>query len=269
MAEEPDGDKPQIEWVRKELKKSGYPLEMRVAATMRAHRAYDARHSRPYVDPTTSLIRETDVVGLWVASPPRWVYVYLVVECKSSPKPWVVFDDGEGLSDDPERRLEMAVSGEFPAPGRFLARVEDDNGLHKTLLAPSRIGTSVTAITGQKPDANTPNPAWSAVQAAVSAARGFQADIDTENPVGATKETYVGVLTFPVVVTTGGLYRSWLDAGNELQVEAVDRAEVTVRPTTVPNLTRCLIVTEAGLPDLCQQARETADYFGRPRKNAD
>jgi hypothetical protein len=261
MEDEPPAERPQIEWVRSELEKSGYPLEMRVAAMMREQGALDARHSRPYVDPTTGLVREADVVGLWVGPPRIWVYVYLVAECKSAPKPWVVFDDGNGPTDDADRRLEAAVTREFPESGHFERRVANGNGIHRTLLAPSRLGTSVTAITGQKPDPNTINAAWSAVQAAVSASRGFQSDIDTENPIGATPDTYVGVITFPVVVTTGGLYRSWLGPANNLELEAIDRAEVTIRPTAEASLTRCIIVTEAGLPDLCRRASATARFL--------
>ena len=71
------------------LKKEGYPLEMRTAAAFRRV-GFTVRQSQHYVDSESGKSRENDAVcsigdDLGIAS------LQIVVECKTSDKPWVVF----------------------------------------------------------------------------------------------------------------------------------------------------------------------------------
>lgn len=245
--------------VRRSLEKSGYPLEMRVARLAHGHRPTYVHQSRYYVDPTTGKIRETDVLVCWTSvfrNPANNVMettaVYLVVECKSKPAPWVVFDEGIGVADDPELRLDLCVTVEAPGSTylRERLRIRAANG---TLFAPSRIGTGIAEPTANSADKN---PAWAAVQSAVAAAHGFLSD--AEIPA----DEQVNIVVQPVVVTSGGLCRAYLDDVDELQVEEVHRAEVTVRPNEEARMTRCLVVTEKYVDELMKIAAFTSDFYG-------
>lgn len=249
--------------VTKALARSGYPLEMRVANVARMHRPNYVHQSRYYVDPASGKIRETDVLVCWMSHfrDPRdgsgaWTATYLAIECKSKPAPWVIFDDGEGLTDDPELRLDLAVTQEGPS-SVFLRQMLEVRPAPGTLFAPSRIGTGIAEPTNKNSETN---PAWSAVQSAVSAAHGFISDVDRSPDADAGEPVHI--LVQPVVVTSGALCRAYLDASGELTVEEVERAELTVRPTEDARLTRCLVVTETHVDELMQTAARTAEFYG-------
>lgn len=87
--------------VLKALRATGYPLELRVAKTLRDAGAHYVNQSRHYVDRTTEKVREIDAVAVWrERRDEEHVFTYLVAECKSKPRPWVVFDANEGATAD-------------------------------------------------------------------------------------------------------------------------------------------------------------------------
>jgi hypothetical protein len=76
--------------VRQWLEGEGFPLEMRVAAAFRKT-GFDVRQSSLYADPESGKNREIDVI----AADPDYigiVEIHFVVECKSSKKPWVLYN---------------------------------------------------------------------------------------------------------------------------------------------------------------------------------
>lgn len=246
------------------LQKTGYPLEMRVARAAREHRPAHLEQSRYYVDPSTRKVRETDVLTSWMSlhQDPRtrvttWTHIYLAIECKSKPAPWVIFDDGGGMTDDPAVRLDMAVTIDGSENGYLHAKLEM-RAATNTLFAPSRIGSGIAEPMAK--NAENGDPAWSAVRAAVSAAHGVLADFDLTTPKGDGQ--VVNMVVQPVVVTSGSLCRAYLDEDGGLQVEQVERGEITVRRDERARLTRCLVVTEAYLGDLMRTAAQTADFYG-------
>uniref|UniRef100_C5CLR6 Uncharacterized protein n=1 Tax=Variovorax paradoxus (strain S110) TaxID=543728 RepID=C5CLR6_VARPS len=70
------------------LDTGGFPLEMKAAAAFR-HAGFEVRQSATYADPVTEKGREIDVLA---NDPDLFGFVDLatVIECKSSPNPWVV-----------------------------------------------------------------------------------------------------------------------------------------------------------------------------------
>ena len=251
--------------VTKALSTSGYPLEMRVANVARQHTPNYVHQSRYYVDPLSSKIRETDVLACWMSrfrdpldGAGVWTAVYLAIECKSKPAPWVIFDEGGAMTDDPELRLDLSVSREA-LETKYLRRMLEMRAASNTLLGPSRIGTGIAEPTAK---ANELNPAWSAVQSAVSAAHGFMSDAGTFP--SAEGDEPINILVQPVVVTSGVLCRAYLDDAGEIQVEEIERGEVTVRPTEDARLTRCLVVRETYVAELMQLAAQTSQFYGYP-----
>ena len=114
----------------------------------------------------------------------------------------------------------------------------------------SKVGRTDQETEGQNRDGD-----WEAVQAGVSAARGFQQDIDVE---AMAKSEIVRVVILPVVVTGGRLFRGWLGQDARIELEEVDLAYVKIRPDVDPAPKRCAVVTETGLQELLSRAQRTA-----------
>jgi hypothetical protein len=252
-SQEPERDK-----VLKSLRDSGYPLELRVAATMRSGQPWYVNQSRHYVDPTTSKIRETDVIGCWRAvRDDTYVFTYLVAECKSKPRPWVVFDANEGLTHDVEVLFESLSTLELHEEPHLLARVQDPLfPVQGTFLEPVQFGHAVVdSKLGKSGDDDNRDDAYKAVMAAMSAVRGLLNDVDADE-FAATAG--VAAVVLPVVVTSGSLYRGWLDETGDVDIEPVDLAWVALRSDEEPRVRRCAIVREPALPQLVRRARKTA-----------
>ncbi len=246
--------------VKRRLSETGYPLELRVAREARRHtNPVYVTQSRQYVDPLTDKLRETDVVACWTAqSGDDFRFVYLSIECKSKPLPWVIFDAGEGPTDDAKSRWEWAVRHEFPDPWSNAADLSDYFHLNRTLFRPSLVGTGVVEVDmGSSTPRDQRNAAWDAVQSAVAAAHGITRDMNPEDPLPGTEWASIRIAVFPVVVTSGALFRGFLTPEGELAVEPIERGEVLVRSSTDVGLTRCLIVTEDALPEVLAHAAET------------
>ncbi|MGW1344257.1 hypothetical protein ACWCOV_24680 [Kribbella sp. NPDC002412] len=269
-----------IDRVRSGLEAGGYPLEMRVARMMRQHHAQSVEQSRYYVDRKTGAIRETDVIAMWststgpddpeiiepdaVAGHVGCTYLYLVMECKSAPSPWVIFDDGGQPRRDPGESLQMTISQERPVDGIHLGRFlgGEKHDAEGTLFGPSRVGSGIVEVRLKGQEAgNRPNKAWEAVQAAISAAYGVLADMDLDTPLDVLDWDYLGMIVQPVVITSGALFRCWLGDEDVLQLSEIQRGEVAIRPGTEPDLVRCLVVTESGLSELINDARRTMDLY--------
>lgn len=235
------------------LTKTGYPFEMRVAQAARRASPLWVDQSRNYYDAVTEKVRETDVVVAWGQRQARGKpVVLLTIECKSKPAPWVVFDDGQLPSVDCEGQLAESVrrsaSDDYGNSRPISIRTKALSG--NTLLKPSIVGLTAVEVTfGRAPERNG---AWDAVRAAVSAAHGIVAEFDAQQLQDGTR----GIVAFPVVATSGRLFRSYLD-GVDIQLEETDRLEVRVRMGASLDETRCFIVTESALPQLFAEAAKT------------
>lgn len=257
-----DADELLRQKVQKHLHKTGFPLEMRVAAACWDAGARDVTQSRHYADIDSDTIRETDVVPMWLNTRVMrdFRYVYLVIECKSHAGPWVIFDTNDGETEDAQQRLFWAVTKEHPE-NAMAQKLVTSMGVYKTLFKPSRLGTGVVEVFkadgaespgGQSVDKR--NPAWDAVRAAVSAAHGMMRDMVAPDDEAAGS---MGIVAVPVVVTDGKLFRAYLHQSGEVAVEAIDRGEVLVRPSPLPHQTRCIITTESALARLLADAAAT------------
>jgi hypothetical protein len=234
------------------LRKSGYPLELRVAAELRRTGAYYVAHTRHYVDKVTKKVREIDVVACWRAERrDHTVYVYLVIECKNKPSPWVVFEPDDEVSD-----LEELFDGlyvwDYNGADAWTLVSHRDFSTEGTFLAPGRIGRSFVDPMKKKSDA--PDGAFMAVQAAISAVEGFHQDID----LSRLKNRPSIVVSMPVVVTSGVLFLGGLGDDGDIHIVRTDFAEVGSRPGLETAAKRCVITNEAGLPNLVAAVVKTA-----------
>lgn len=241
------------------LERTGFPLEMRVAEAARRSRPLFVRQSSNYVDPSSGVVRETDVVVGWRdPNLQHACHVYLVLECKAKPAPWVIFDDGGLPKDDADRRLGWTVQRTPRERGTVReAYVKDEVFSGDTLFRPSRVRHGVLEVTFADSKSHERNPAWDAVRSCVAAAHGVLAEFDTRQ----IQQNSAVLLGIPVVVTSGKLFRAFLQDG-ELKVEEVDEAELLVRPGQALDQTRCLIVNELALPGLFARAAATPSIVG-------
>lgn len=239
------------------LDKTGYPLELRVAREVENHQPRSVLQSHYYRDRIAGKAREIDVVASWARhNPAYWAWLYLVIECKSKPAPWVIFDANRGETESLTDRwgwMPHLVSVDSLGDGPNVAPREKVRWSDReaSLLKPSRVGTNI--VEAHRP-VNEPNGAWEAVLGAVSAAHGLLAE-------GPPPGTELGAPSFavwamPIVVTSGLLYRSFLK-GTELEVQPIERGEVMVPSSHGSGLTRCFIVTESALPRLLADASRT------------
>jgi len=248
--------------VRTWLAGTGFPLEFRVADAARSHMPHWLEQSRYFTDPTTGKVRETDVVVQWVGESGQvFANITLVIECKSKPQPWVVFDNNL-VDNDARARLDWSVFWATERENLYGAIVDDGVptvssyvDVEKTLFRMSRLGTGIVSALGNEESrrGGGADGAWEAVQAAVAAAHGVGKDM-TANATGRFDKVRIAV--FPVVVTSGRLFRAYL-SGGQLDVEEVRRAEILVRRGSEPAMTRCFVVTEPGLSALLAEAAAT------------
>ncbi|WP_346533751.1 hypothetical protein [Micromonospora sp. DPT] len=83
-----------LNFVKKFLSNSGYPLEMQVARTFR-RKGFVVEQARSYIDVKTDALREVDVLAYSSSASSLypgtgWAELRLVLECKHSDKPWLI-----------------------------------------------------------------------------------------------------------------------------------------------------------------------------------
>jgi hypothetical protein len=218
---------------REWLEKSGYGLEMRVAAACRKH-WLPTTQSVPYVDPTQQdTIREADVVvrfGGQLRTIPETnindtYFLAAVIECKSSmAKPWVALVVPDTVTGRGSTLI-RSVSYDEESLETFY---EGWGGFAPFSQAPSADALVTAHEQDQRSDHNT---AGAAVRQAMSAAAGIDMQFDpATQEVDFMPERQI-LISLPVLVTAGELYGATLDPAGEVQVGDVPHVFVkTPRP---------------------------------------
>lgn len=202
MTSLPTSERALIEKLSSWIGKTGYALEMRVAAAFQS-RGFTVLQSDSYKDPDTDEAREIDVLaykGIFLES--FAVHLNFLIECKNSPdKPWVMF-----MGND-------ATAAESLVTHRIT------NGLGKTLLSHFLRGKErrdllppvanlcaygVTEAFGNEGISSSHRAVLSATKAALAGAKAAQG-----------KNAFAGSnfceIFFPVVVVDGKLAHASLD----------------------------------------------------------
>lgn len=224
--------------VKSWLKKTGFPLQMRVTNTLaHLHKEDDedslvfVNQGAHYLDEEQQRWVESDVlVRVDGASDQRVPYTFAFsIECKNAPHPWVVLS--ASTHGRPTRR-ERTLSGVFPygvVENEEKLDREQSLALHQNLSSISKLdmqldcyrGISVTqAHTDVK---NEQNAAYKAVRQSVDAARAFCSEESQEFRIDG-RPFYVGVV--PLVVTASPLMLAYTDASGSIDVEEIDCATI-------------------------------------------
>jgi hypothetical protein len=189
------------ESVRKWLEDQGYPLEMKVAETLRASKlSWD--HGRVYTDPFTDKVREIDVVGYLdrISTSPRFS-IHLVFECKHTRgRPWILF-----CTQSPTLTVRghvMSVPATKPAEPimKALAGIEAVQSM-RLFRRPDLIGFNLVRVHTDNQDT-----AFHAVRGVTTASLSLAAEI------GKWRHY---VLFPPVIVVDSPLLQCYLPAGKD------------------------------------------------------
>lgn len=217
------------EWVRK----TGFPLEMKVANAFRASDCLVATQGVPYVDLESDKVRECDVLATWQAGIGGHLTAFhFVVECKGKTGlPWVAFSSGTKSSD---RSTSVNFRAMYNLGGPVGKNIDPDvqNLIRRAavksgggLLQESR--STVYAISQSlREKSNKRDLAYDAARQALASATGLCADAaDTSPENGAPFMSY----WFPVVVTEDALYECTPGKSGEPEVSPVEYIRVPVK----------------------------------------
>lgn len=194
------------------LSRSGYPLEMKVAALLRKH-SFSTFQSEYYLDRQLREMREIDAVGVLGRSSADGHFRFTVaIECKTSPeKPWVVFSS-EVHHDPTEHITDRASSS---VGGKLLTLIASRRDIQQLPLfkRPERAGYAIVRGLGDGQDVP-----YTAMMSAAKAADTIAWEASGPN------HDIVAEVVFPVVVFDGNLFECYLDdEENPLLVETTRR----------------------------------------------
>lgn len=229
--------------VREWLEKTGFPLEMAAAASLR-QAGFFVRQSSTYADPQTDKGREIDVL----ASDNDWLGDFetsFVIECKASSKPWVVLKLNDALASY-NRLFAFAVMtqsarvmfgdalGRGASVCRFIER-EDSGGYGFR-----------QAFSGDA------DPAYPAAITVLKACHGL---VSGRTP-GAPEQKHVA---FPVIVVDAPLFECSLKEDGDLLINEVQESEFLFTAHLPMTIGCCIrVVTKSNLRSFSLRAKEIA-----------
>lgn len=194
-----------LEWV----KKTGFPLEMEASSAFRAA-GFEIRQSFTYPDPQSEKGREIDVL----AQDPDLIGVIdisFVLECKSSPKPWVVLTSKDALANY-NRLFAFAITSE-DVKSALVSKSYREEGLLSYLQRPSKGGYGFRQALGNNNDV-----AYAAAIGALKACKGVVAN-------RATSSFPHLAFAFPVIVVDSPLFECTLEEDGELHIQEVEESD--------------------------------------------
>lgn len=242
--------------VIKEIEKSGFPLELRVSRLLEKN-DYFLAHNTYYVDQDEGKGREMDLRALknfeWHLG--HVVRHCLIVECKKSEKPWVIFTSVETPYD---RKVdEIPRGGSDPKNKLGSGEAEGIKEIHP-FANYKRRGRSYFEPFRKSGEQKNIFGALTTSAKATIATQGF-----------ATGERSV-CFYYPLVVFQGNLYEAYLDNNSDVQVQEADlvvtsffyqSAEYKSENFLIP------IVTERALPSFCSDLDKVLQFYGELMKN--
>jgi len=241
------------EQVLKWLNETGFPLEMAAAAAFR-RAGFDVQQSATYVDPQSQKGREIDVL----ASDPDligFIDLSVVVECKSSSKPWVVLTSNDAIAGYNCLRTRAVMSERvFDAlisHKRTVKDLEVDQYLHPG----GRGGYGLRQAFAKDVD-----PGYGAAMSVVSACKG----IISVTPAGGWPTLMASI---PMIVIDAPLFECELQPDGSLKVVEVESSEFLFS-AHIPEKTASIVrvVHRSRLEAAAKWARSVVDALRKDLK---
>jgi hypothetical protein len=196
------------EQVLKWLTETGFPLEMAAASAMR-QAGFEVRQSATYVDAQSEKGREIDVL----ARDPDligFIELSVVMECKSSSKPWVVLTADDVLQAYNRLRSCGVLSGDT------IAALARDGKIKERKIAQYLHWSERCGYGFRQAFAKDADPGYGAAMNVVSACKG----VIKELPGSSDWPTLAA--SIPIIVVDSPLFECQLRADGELALTEVD-----------------------------------------------
>jgi hypothetical protein len=223
------------------LDTAGFPLEMKAAAAFR-EAGFEVRQSTTYADPMTEKGREIDVLA---NDPDIFGFVDLaaVVECKSSPNPWVVLT-ADDVMEGYNRLRARAVYTDRAFLGLNRGSVRDLK-VDRLLHAEGRCGYALRQAFSKGND-----PGYEAAMAVVSACKGIY-------PPKSRSGRDTVAAAIPIIVVNAPIFECQLQPDGRLSISQVQQSDFLFSarlPTRVACSVR--VVHIDSLPETARWAKQ-------------
>ncbi len=237
-----------ISSVKKWLEGSGFPLEMQTAAAFRKE-GFEVRPSSQYIDAETGKGREIDV--LTSLRDPDFlgiIEIYFAIECKSSPKPWVLLTSEDAASGY-NRIFAFGVLSK-KAKHAFVSRIHEFVETLPWFRKEGAIGYSFRQAFSKESD-----PAYSAALSAAKACEHLARPTDRRHVAPL-------MLAFPVIVVDAPLIQCSLREDGHLDLQEVDLGEFLFFAHLPHLFGTCIRVVRASrLASFAMEAKRNAEQF--------
>jgi hypothetical protein len=237
------------------LEKEGYPLEMRVAYSIRKHSNLSVGQGWFYEDAESGRSREIDVICT-ASDPMQTAEINFVFECKATKKPWVLFSSETAASGRHRLHSFGIISGDS-----FRAIYDQTFGLDRDvyieeckkipwLWKDDMMGYSIA----QAFDGNKDVP-YNGTLSAFKAALWLK-----DNSLWIDPKHRKFAISFPVVVTSSPLYECSLDKGGNQNLRQIDHGFLFFKQFINTSHSVCVsIVTEDYLESFIKECSEVSN----------
>lgn len=219
-----------IKW----LNEQGYPLEMRIAASLQ-QKGFRVFQSDYFFDPESGDSREIDVVAFEQKRIDNVLFrVTLLIECKlSTDKPWLLFTSENTHLANPARVAQRAANS---LGTRYLHEICNNDKVQKLSIfaLPKRPAYGVTQALTQGKDV-----CYSAVTSVSKAALSTVAELDESR---RQQPENICSIILPVVVMEGQLFEVFLEGKSDIAVNSIESGTLLWRnpiigmPHTILNI---------------------------------
>lgn len=231
------GDKTAKDRVMEWLDKSGYPLEMEVAAVLH-EKGFSVTPSFIYTDDDTGKNREIDLLAT-NKEVMGFTHVGFVIECKSTQNPWVVF---KSKNKDEYVNLSLGLGLHTETAKPALDRLRSEPGNIKWLIQRRGIfGYGLREASSGQND--------SAYSISVSLARASGAWLSSSS-LASPRVAFA----FPVLIVDAPIFECSLDDKNKITLNEVQESFFVFSPSGQPScvirvIHRCLLREFAAYAD--------------------
>jgi hypothetical protein len=249
-----DDDETLLRDVQDWLHHNGYVLEMEVARQLLPHCSLVLQGSQ-YTDPVTGKLREIDVLCAWFRMREENEHrIDMIVECKSTPAPWVAFFGGS-------KAFQRDAGFPYSLVGEY-GDCDVCDGLDDLYdLGPGNQVPIAYSITEKKTKGDK-DLARDAVLAAASAA----VSDSRENNKGSTEKSKVeghrGHIILPVVVTRSPIFACSLDDSGQVNLCRIESCWVVAQHEMHDSSMRVLVMNYSGFGIYVSRLAETCRKLG-------
>lgn len=217
---EDDETPPLVVQIQRWIESTGYALEMRVARAFARLPRTTVEQSVAFLDPDTSVVRETDVRVTWRSSDGD--SVTFVVECKAQSEPWVILvskTSANAVDGFDSLRNLRAAWGQWPLFLDRLSKSGEMDRLERLSLFRWDRPSGYTMVPKRDEGKKGTDPCFEALTSAVKATVYL-----SRAGVGSRAHFFV-----PLVVTQSRLIEVALDEDGEIEANEVPHGRVLWR----------------------------------------